>query len=248
MPSQRAIILAAGYGSRMGALTADRPKALLEIDGWSLIDRQLDALHRCGIDDVTLVVGYQQRRLREHLGNRVTFVVNPRYRSSNSLYSLWLAREMLAGGAVVMNADVVLAPELLERLAWAPAPDAVLIDDSKRTLGDEEMKVRLCQGFVIDFSKQLGSRDAHGENVGVVKFGAEGARRLVHHLGVYVTEGHVQAWAPLAYRALAQEWPLRAVSTCGLAWTEIDFPEDLERARFEVVPAIVARARERGAA
>ena len=80
MPPRRAIILAAGYGSRMGALTADRPKALLEIDGWSLIDRQLDALRRCGIDDVTLVVGYQQRRLREHLGNRVTFVENPRYR------------------------------------------------------------------------------------------------------------------------------------------------------------------------
>lgn len=247
MPPPRAIILAAGYGSRMGALTADRPKALLEIDGWSLIDRQLDALHRCGIDDVTLVVGYQQRRLREHLGHRVTFVENRRYRSSNSLYSLWLARHALAGGAVVMNADVVLAPELLERLVWAPAPDAVLVDDSVLVLGDEEMKVRLFHGFVVDFSKQIASRDADGENVGVLKFGPEGAKRLVHHLGVHVTEGHLQAWAPQAYRALAQEWPLRVVSTGGLPWTEIDFPEDLERARLEVVPAMV-RTRERRAA
>ena len=63
---------------------------------------------------------------------------------------------------------------------------------------------------------------------------------------MHVTEGHVQAWAPQAYRALAQEWPLRAVSTGGLPWTEIDFPEDLERARLEVVPAIVEGARTAG--
>jgi choline kinase len=247
MTPKRAIILAAGYGSRMGALTADRPKALLEIDGWSLIDRQLDALHHCGIDAVTLVVGYQQQRLRDHLRDRVTFVENVRYRETNSLYSLWLARETLTRGALVMNADVVMAPELVERLVWAPAHDAVLVDDSARVLGEEEMKVRLRHGFVIDFSKQLAPSDAHGENVGAVKFGAEGAARLVQHLDAQVASGKVQAWAPQAYRALAQEWPLRAVSTAGLPWTEIDFPEDLERARFEVVPAIV-RTRGRGVA
>src|SRR5262249_41355451 len=95
MSASRAIILAAGNGTRMGRLTADRPKAMLDVDGQSIVERALDALAWCGIDDVTLVVGYQQERLRQHLGARVRFIENPRYRETNSLYSLWLAREIL---------------------------------------------------------------------------------------------------------------------------------------------------------
>src|SRR5215510_12007435 len=99
----RAIILAAGNGTRMGRLTADRPKAMLEVSGQTLIERSLDALALYGIADVTLVVGYQQARLREHLGGRVRFVENARYRETNSLYSLSLAREQLLDGALIMN-------------------------------------------------------------------------------------------------------------------------------------------------
>jgi choline kinase len=231
----RAIILAAGNGSRMGALTADRPKTMLTVDGRTLIDRSLEALRSSGITDVTVVVGYQQQRLRRYLGGRVTFVDNARYRETNSLYSLWLARDAVRHGAVVMNSDVLVSRELVARLIHAPVDDAVLVDNAC-PLADEEMKVKIWEGFAIDFSKDLAPWDADGENVGVLKFGAEGGRRLVEHLDALVAGGDVNAWAPKAFRALAREWPLRAVMTDGLPWTEIDFPEDLERARAMVQP------------
>ena len=225
----RAVILAAGNGKRMGQLTADRPKAMLEVDGETLIDRALDALASYGIGDVTVVVGYQQARLREHLRGRVRFVENPRYRETNSLYSLSLAREQLLDGAVIMNSDLLVSPELLGRLITAPVDDAVLVDTTS-VVADEEMKVKIWQGFAVHFCKDLPPWEAHGENVGILKFGARGGRRLVAHLDALVAAGDVNAWAPKAFCALAQEWPLRVVTTNGVPWTEIDFPGDLERA------------------
>lgn len=237
--SRSAIILAAGNGHRMGRLTVDRPKCLLEIGGEPLLERQLASLEACGVRDVTVVVGYQGARIRSRLGDRVRYVENARYRETNSLYSLWLARNRLAGGALVLNADVLVPTLLVERLFGSPAEDAVLID-RRQPLGPEEMKIKLWFDLVIDFSKELPPEQADGENVGIAKFGAEGGRRLVEHLESLIAAGFEQAWAPLAFRALAREWPLRAVATDGVPWTELDFPEDLERARRVIAPAIRA--------
>jgi choline kinase len=235
MSSKRAVILAAGHGTRMGTLTADRPKAMLEVDGVPLIDRHLDALASCGIRDVTLVVGYRQQRLRDHLRNRVRYIDNTRYHDTNSLYSLWLARHELMAGAVIMNSDLFVSRELMRRLVQMPVEDAVLVDQHS-TLADEEMKVRIWNGFAIDFSKELAPLEADAENVGILKFGARGGKRLVAQIDALIAAGEFNAWAPMAFRAFARESPLRAVATDGIPWTEIDFPEDLGRAEQLAIP------------
>jgi choline kinase len=239
MSTRSAIILAAGHAKRLGPLAMGLPKALLEIDGATLVDRQLDALMAFGIDAVTVVVGYRQQALRDHLGDRVRFIENPRYAETNSLYSLWLARDELRDGGLVLNADVFVSPELLEPLVEAAAPDAALVNLAA-TLGEEEMKVRLWEGFVVDFGKEITPDDADGENVGVLKFGTEGGQRLVRQLDAHVQRGMVRAWAPHAFRDLAREWPLRSIETASIPWIEIDFPDDLERARTVVAPALTA--------
>lgn len=232
-----AIILAAGHGSRMGALTAERPKALLEVAGYPLIDRQIDALTLSGIRNVTVVTGYKHDRLYEHLGTRVSYIHNERYSKSNSLYSLWLARDILRQGAVVMNSDILVSPVLVARLLGTPAHDAALVDP-RDDMGAEEMKVRLSNGFIAEFSKDMPLDRAHGENVGILKFSRQGGTRLAHHLEKLVHIGMTNAWAPLAFGALAREWPLVAVSTHGIPWTEIDFPEDLVRAEQVLAPKL----------
>ena len=113
--------------------------------------------------------------------------------------------------------------------------------DENETLEDEEMKVKIWNGFAIDFSKQLPPWEAHAENVGVLKFGADGGRRLVSHIDALLAGGDENTWAPKAFAALAREWPIRAIDTGGLPWTEIDFPADLERARDLIGAAPVAR-------
>jgi choline kinase len=235
----KAIVLAAGVGSRLRPLTADRPKCLLDVGGQTLLDRQLDALQQCGINDVLIVTGYHGERIREAAGSRAHYLDNARYEHTNSLYSLWLAREELNSGSLILNSDVLAPRRLFDRLLRAPAPNAVLVEIG-HDFEPEDMKVRLDGRNVVDFGKDLPKEFAHAHNVGVAKFTGPGATHLVDVLDQLVAAGHVNDWAPAAFREFARRWPLAAVDTDGLPWIEIDFPEDLARARERVAPTLVA--------
>jgi choline kinase len=238
MSVTKAIILAAGVGSRLRPLTDDRPKCLLDVGTRTLIDHQLSALGRCGIRDVIMIVGYRGERVRRHLGNRVRYLANERYESTNSLYSLWLARDELMSGALILNSDVLAPPLLFESLLWSPAPDAILVERGD-AFEAEDMKVMLNGSYVVDFGKDLPRERAHAHNVGVAKFSELGAARLDGCLEQLVATGHENDWAPRAFREFARHWPLTAVATEGLPWIEIDYLEDLTRARVEIEPAIL---------
>jgi len=170
----------------------------------------------------------------------VTFVENARFAQTNSLYSLWLARPLLADGFVVMNCDVLVHPQLITDLLSARHPDALLLAyrDAATAYGDEEMKVRVRCGRVVDMSKSMAPDEADGENLGIVKFGADGARLLIEKMDALIAGGEHKAWVPRAFVAFAAERPLHAIGTRGYAWTEIDFPEDYRRAVEVVLPEI----------
>ncbi|MBK5254688.1 MAG: aminotransferase class I/II-fold pyridoxal phosphate-dependent enzyme [Vicinamibacteria bacterium] len=124
----RALILAAGLGRRLGDLTRDRTKAMVEVAGHRLIDRALDALLAAGIHDVVIVLGHGAPGLRAAIEGRggdlcVVFIENPVYAETNNIYSLWLAREVLAeGDTLVLESDLIFDPGLIVD---------VLNDDSK---------------------------------------------------------------------------------------------------------------------
>jgi choline kinase len=182
---------------------------------------------------VVIVVGYRAEQIRTHCQSRVRYLVNDRYADTNSLYSLWLARQELTSGAMILNSDVVVPRLLFERLLAAPAPDAILVEVGE-SFEPEDMKVRLDGRRVIDFGKDLVPAHSNAHNVGVAKFSADGAVHLVECVERLIADGRVHDWAPAAFREFAVSWPLVAVDTAGLPWIEIDFVEDLIRARTEV--------------
>lgn len=237
----RGIILAAGKGSRLNGTAGDRPKCLLRVGDMTLIERQIETLRAVGVDDIAVVVGCQAELVRRQCGRGVQFVENTRFAQTNSLYSLWLARPLLADGFVVMNCDVLLHPQMLDDLVSARHEDALLLayqDDDSVPLGEEEMKVKVRRGRVVDIAKTLPADEADGENVGVVKFGAEGARVLTGFLDERVSAGGLRDWAPRAFADFARVRPLHVIGTRGFPWTEIDFPEDYARAVNDILPAI----------
>ncbi len=234
----KGIILAAGKGSRLNGTAGDKPKCLLRVGNTTLVERQIDTLRATGIDDIAVVVGCQADSVRRVCGRGLQFVENTRFAQTNSLYSLWLARPLLLDGFVVMNCDVLLHPQLLADLVTSRHEDALLLDYSDGPLGEEEMKVRVRCGRVVAMSKTMPADEADGENVGVVRFGSDGARRLVDLLDARVAAGGLRDWAPRAFDDFAKERPLHAISTRGYPWTEIDFPEDYHRAVNEILPDI----------
>jgi choline kinase len=100
------------------------------------------------------------------------------------------------------------------------------------------MKIKVRRGRVVEIAKTLPADEADGENLGIVKFGADGARLLTRLLDERVAGGALRDWAPRAFADFARMRALHAVGTRGLPWTEIDFPEDYERAVSEILPAI----------
>jgi choline kinase len=240
----KAIILAAGKGSRLNGHDL-KPKCLFEVGGQTLLARQVEALREVGIQEIVLVLGFEAERIRRLYQHTASFVLNSRFEETSSLYSLWLAREHLVDGFVVLNCDVLFHPQLLERLLSSPFEDALLIDlvdKNNNHLGDEEMKIKLSDGLVVDISKDMDPAEADGENVGVVKFSAEGARRLIEEMDALISSGRLREWAPRAFLEFAKRFPLHAISTADYPWIEIDFPEDYQRAKEEVFPQIDAMA------
>jgi choline kinase len=237
----RAIILAAGKGTRLNGTAGELPKCMVKVGGRSLIERQIHALQNAGIDDIAIVVGCQADAVRRTCGHEFTYVENRSYAQTNSLYSLWMARPLLYEGFVVLNCDVLFHPVLLQDLLGARHEDALLVDYrgvDDAPFGDEEMKVAVRCGRVIDISKQMDPAAADGENLGIVKFGPRGAALLVDILDRLVADGGLRQWAPRAFQEFAQRRPLHAIGTRGYPWIEIDFPEDYQQAIRTVLPEI----------
>jgi len=234
----KAIILAAGKGTRLDG-AAVKPKCLVEIGGQTLLQRQIESLRAANVERIVIVVGFGKESIRDECDGDIEFVENVDFAETSSLYSLWLAREHLTGGFVVLNCDVLFHPQLLANLLESSHPDALLLSDTQTTpLGDEEMKVKLREDLVIDISKKMDPSEADGENVGIVKFSPAGATALLGYMDQLLATGAKKDWAPRAFREFALHHPLHALSTGGLPWIEIDFPEDYERAVTEIYPRI----------
>lgn len=240
-----AIILAAGRGGRLRGVVGNRPKGLAMLGDRTLIERQIHTLRNCGVDRIVVVAGYRADAVRRVCGPTIDVVVNRRFASTNSLYSLWLARNLLRDGFVVLNCDVLFHPQLLVDLLGARYEDALLMcpAGASATWSQEEMKVRVRRGLVVSIDKDLAPRCVDGENVGIAKFGKEGAELIVERMSEIVRAGLHRHWLPRAFAEFAARRPLHVVGTRGYPWIEIDFPEDYWRALKEILPAIEADAR-----
>jgi choline kinase len=241
-------MLAAGVGQRLGAAGHALPKALLRFNGETLLQRHLDILAHFGLFEINLVVGHQAALIGRELAaigarNRVRTCFNPDYRTS-SLLSLWTLREVLRAGEPVlyMDADVLYDWRLLDRLLRSPHADCILIarDDDP---DPEWLEVRIRDGRIVAFDKgvSIDAYDMRAEWVGFARLSAETAARLALAVQRYVDEGRVD----VIYEKPLQDVILEAPDGFGfedvtrLPWIEIDFPEDLVRARTEVLPRLV---------
>ena len=232
----QALILAAGRGSRVNPGAVGTPKPLLEVGRRPLIDHLLETLADAGVGPVAMVVGFGSDEIREIVGIRAEYVHNPRWATTNSLYSFSLARSWVTGPVMIFNCDLLLHPNVVDRLL-AAGEDSIAFDSSSGD-GREQMVVRFRDGSLIDMGKDLACEGESGENVGVVYLSADAARDLFDRADRIIAEGGERDWLGVALRSMARQRRLRGVDIAGLPWVEIDFPYDLERARKQVWPQI----------
>ncbi len=232
----RAIILAAGAGTRLSPLTNGCPKCLVPVGDKALADYQVRALRAVGVEDIVLVVGCEAGQIRRHYGEAVRYIENPDYLTTNSIYSLYLARGELDGDIFLFNCDILFHPEMLHRMLAAEFPNLLAVDShSERQAG--EMNVAIDQeGRVRAIGKELDPGAAQSQSVQLVKFDGAGAALVRAEVERLVLMRKMDGFPTAAYGPLIESGLLRAVEGGDLPWTEVDSMEDYEHALKTVLP------------
>jgi L-glutamine-phosphate cytidylyltransferase len=242
----KAVILAAGQGTRIRSVHGERPKCLIEVDNTTILDHQLKALSKAGINEVAIVLGYEKEQIIDHVMSRklsstqrVDFIENPAFAITNNVYSLWLALQWVGGDSfIVLNADVIFDADILGIAVLAKAPISMIVDPLWR---DETMKVIIHRDRVMQMSKKISREHFSGTYVGITIFSKAIQQRFFHKMNTVISAGRVDYFFNVAVQELVDEGVhVGYTSTDGMAWAEIDDPTDLNFAQQYVFPQLAA--------
>jgi len=248
----KAIILSAGQGSRLGHLVDDRPKCLIDFNGRSLLDRQLDTLEANGVHEAVVVSGFHDELVQQAIAARtggpsVRTVFNPFYKVADNTGSLYMAREELAGDCLVWNGDTLVSTALMAKVvANDRSGICVTIDRKADGYDDDDMKVVEQGGRLTAIGKRI-SEGVNAESIGLLAFRSGGAEQFRDAIeaAMRTTEG-TTIWYLRVINQIAQGSEVWTLDINGEEWGEVDFPPDVENAQ-----ALTARwdaAREAAAA
>ena len=232
----KAIILSAGQGSRLGHLVDDRPKCLIDFNGRSLLDRQLDTLEANGVEEAVVVTGFHDELVNETIAERssgpvVRTIFNPFYKVADNTGSLFMAREEIAGDCLVWNGDTLVSRSLMQRVVDNDRAGICVTIDRKDSYDDDDMKVVEDAGRL----KAIGKRIVDGvnaESIGLLAFrggGAEQFRQAIER-AMRTPEG-TTIWYLRVINHIAQSSDVWTLDINGEEWGEVDFPPDVEAAR-----------------
>lgn len=236
------IILTAGVGKRMHAVTSKIPKCLIKIGEKTLLERYLDSLSQLNVKDIVYVVGHFKDKIKEAINNNhnsfnIKYIENKQY-TKGSVLSLWYARNELDDDVLIMDADVLFHEKLLVMLAESKNKNCFLLEENFENTG-EEMKLFIKEDKVIGISKHNSyDCDFSGEGVGFFKLSADDCPKLINILEEFKRKGIVDVEYEDALHGLLSQCDAGIEKVAGLPWIEIDFEEDIERAKGEILPRL----------
>lgn len=237
----KAIILAAGKGTRLSPFTDTMPKCLTPLDGYPMLLRQVECLQRFGISDITIVSGYKQEQIKP---SGVKKVVNRDFDKTNMVYSLFCAENELSGGdVIVVYGDIVFEPYVLAALINSQSPISIVADWNwlpywqarmSNPLEDAET-LKLGPEFkLLEIGKKAKSLcDIHAQYIGLIKFREDQLLGIIEiyrdliSLGVVKSEPVEKMYMTTFLQYLIDiNWTLTAVPIRN-GWLELDTVDDL---------------------
>jgi choline kinase len=234
----KAVILAAGHGTRLEPLTRDLPKCLAPVAGTTILDRLVQRLEQAGVGELVVVTGYLHHKVEAHLrssasllAQRAVPIFNPRHADWGNFHSLLVARDALADASFIrVDGDVVVDADVLPAVLAAPGPGVLAVDRSP-DLGDEEMKARIANGQVVELNKRMAPAGAAGEFIGVDRIDSQLAPHVFATLEAMIEHGETDEYYERAYeRLMLGGHGFGWADVTGMGWTEIDTLDDLARA------------------
>ncbi len=232
----KALILAAGLGTRLVPITNERPKSLVSVNGKPILIKQIENLYENGIVDITIVSGYKAQILKKTVHNKwpeIHVVESVNYASTNNMYSAYLGiKSMFPKGIIapflMMNADVFFDASVISALLADSSSNAIIVDIGRYI--EESMKVVEKDGRLVAISKKIVSEDALGTSIDVYKFSAKGGEAFYNHCVDYIEERkELKLWSEVALNDALMDEIFQACPLKG-RWCEIDDYDDLATA------------------
>lgn len=230
-----ALLLAAGTGSRLYPLTKNSPKCLTLVNEKSILERLITNLKNQGFTRLVIITGYEKECIMDFLGNKsgnlsIEYIYSPLYKSTNNIYSLWMARNIINEAFVLIESDLVLNTSLLDEMVF---PDKIAVALMQPWLNGTTVSINKLNQ-VTQFQK--GTTDSYSDirykTVNIYSFSLLSWRAIVEKLNQYISEGNVNCYYEAIFSDMIDDksLSLESVSFDHKPWYEIDTINDLTEA------------------
>jgi len=221
----KAIIMAAGVGRRLHALNMNKPKCLITVGSTTLIRRSVDLLVSKGISDITVIVGYKADLIRNELNNDVAYFENPIFLTTNSIMSLWYAKDLLEDNVLLLNGDLYYEHSILD-YAINQTNAVVMLADSTR-INNADYRFGFIGDQINRFGKHLTNQETDGEYVGIVRIDQCFIKTFKQTLEEMITAGKSNIWwEDVLYSFISKQVPIHFFDVAGTFWSEVDTLQD----------------------
>ncbi len=221
----KAIILAAGVGKRLHALNINKPKCLIRVGSTTLIRRSVNLLVSKGISDITVIVGFKAHLIRNELNNDVAYFENPDFHSTNSIKSLWYAKDLLEDNVLLLNGDLYYEHGILDYAINQTNPVVMLADSTR--IDNADYRFGFIGNQINRFGKHLTNDETDGEYVGIVRIDQCFIKRFKQTLEEMITSGETNIWwEDVLYSFIEKQIPIHYFDVAGTFWSEVDTLQD----------------------
>lgn len=222
------LILAAGTGTRMGNNTT--PKCLLDLDGISIIEYQLQCFKKFGINDIVVVVGFNSEMIKKRIGTDVKYVNNLNFQTTNNLYSMWAANSSMNDDFVCVYSDLLFHKEILKNCINSKSNACLMVEKKTK---EETMRVKIQSNRIIQVNKLIPFDEANGNFIGMAKFSKDEKKFLFAEINELIQAGNQRSYYTDAIEKLISNG--RSVNyayTEGYPWVDIDTMSDHSTAKI----------------
>lgn len=228
----KALILAAGMGTRLAPLTNNLPKSLVTVNGKPILVKQIENLYENNIIDITVIAGYKADILKDRINvlfPQVKIIINENFANTNNMYSAFLGKDSIGNSDfLMMNSDVFYDSSVIKALLNTNASNAIVTDIGRYI--EESMKVVQKDNRLVQISKQVSKMDALGSSIDVYKFSHKAGQAFFNKCSQYINDKkQVKLWSEIALNDILPQVLFEACPLVG-NWVEIDNSEDLSEA------------------
>ncbi|MFW0884136.1 sugar phosphate nucleotidyltransferase [Candidatus Acidulodesulfobacterium sp. H_13] len=229
-----ALLLAAGTGSRLYPLTQNAPKCLTIVNGMSILERLISNLNRHGFKRLVVVTGYMERHIRDFLGHRIgnveiEYIFSPLYKTTNNIYSLWMARKVIDEPFLLLESDLVFDESLLDAMRY---PDKIAVAKLQPWMNGTciTIKSQRVRRFLAYNADSFG--EVKYKTVNIYSISHTSWRCIIKKLDKHILAGEVNGYYETVFAEMIANGDLsfKIVFFNGKPWYEIDTIKDLAEA------------------